>query len=350
MDFTHRPRRDFKNRITRNLYALYSEPMSPSDVLELDDSYLQVLDKMQAHRSSKIRDLGTRLDEGVQHFLIQQSDPYSPLEQLNTRLDAQNAVSDSISKPAAVFFNRLFNSNDTVQIVTTNESHHPKSYPSTKIELGPNSLVRKSNLDTKLDENTLNTPSKYENRTTISSSSCLNTTTTNINKQTNRLEDIEVGGTAPIPNHELYFHDADIHLTSNEKKLLAKMFMQLEIKDRQRMIDEVAGQVVEKRGTPYQIRNTIAFAGTLIKLYLKGTPSWSSSSEVMAKKRLSNKTSMSADEIKAREHEVELAKHAAHKAHLEKLKKWEAELRAQKQQGDQRTPIKPAISPRTKKG
>lgn len=344
------PRRDFKNRITRNLYALHSEPMTPSDVLELDDSYLQVLDKMQAHRSSKIRGLGTRLDEGVQHYLIHQSDPYSPLEQLNTRLDAQNAATDSISKPTAVFFNRLFNHNNPVQIVMTNEPDQHKSDPSTKIELGPDSLVRKSNFDSKSYKNSRKTPSKYENRTTISSSSgnYINTTTT---KSSTTLSDFAdkgddpLGGTPPTqtegatlggtpPTQELYLHDVDIHLTPNEKKLLTKMLMKINTNDRQRMIDELAGQVVEKRDTPYQIRNTIAFAGTLIKLYLKGTPSWSSSSEVMAQKRLVDKTSMSVDEIKAREHEAKLAKQAAHKAHLEKLKKWEAELKAEKQQGD----------------
>ena len=325
------PRRDHHNRVIRNLYALHSEPMPPQDVLALDDGYMEALDKLQQHPSSRLRELGARLDQSMTQALVEAGNN-APLSTLKDRLESAEAVQEQSSGIITKqFFKRsLLPARQSFNVVSDNSEITPneKHDPSTKIELGP---VFSQNTDNKahdVDENR----SKYENRTTISSSSgFINTTTTENDKHNDKWGSAPVRddlqdrwGTAP----PLYHFDELIQFTANEKNLLARLVVRLPLAQRQQFIDELVGQIIEKRDTPARIRNPISFARYLVNELLAGFEIWSSAHERMAKKRIEH--TITDDERKAREAEIAAQQEAANAAHREKLKQWEADLAAQK--------------------
>jgi hypothetical protein len=342
------------------LYALHSEPLPPQDVLALDEGYMAILDKLQRHPSSRLRDLGSRLDQSMTEALVNEGNN-SPLSTIRDRLETSETVHHpaTVSSPTTFFGRPSSHQEEQVKLVIDNDHTSGIEYtdPSTKIELG---LDIQQSTDNKT-HNVAKTPPQYENRTTISSSSgFINTTTTEHEDENDKwgaappLEDGQPtwGATSPlvvgktnIPDENsvkpemrntgrdattpsLHYFDDHVRFTPNEKKLLARLVMRLPVDLRQQFIDELVGQIIEKRNTPAQIRNPISFARYLVNELLSGFEIWSSAYERMAKKR--TEQTITEDERKAIDAERAAQREAANAAHREKLKQWEAELAAKK--------------------
>lgn len=225
--------------IRGNLYALHDEPATLSLTKELDDTYMEFLERCLHNSDSRIRDVARRVSATIDLELQQGRDPlqHDPLDQQHRRLVALRnleAMERTESVQGKSFFAALIGplANDHVQnphLVFFDEK--TEKSPCAKSVLGE--LPSAKSAHGRLPR----------------SSSNKKTTTTNIgaeNKKNRR--DSLVRPT---------------ELSDNEYRLVLRRIERFPLKDQQDLLDELGEQIRQRKNTHNPIRNPVGYLNWL---------------------------------------------------------------------------------------